>query len=109
MLTVVLCLLEAEVFITCRQSEAPPRCLPPAELTSPPGLAYKGSLSSGFSVASQSLKAELYEENHHKFHVWIASRVFQRGAVVHLQPRLRHYHMVTISVDLGLSILCLIF
>lgn len=106
-LTVVPYLLEAEGFVTCRQREAPSRCLPAAGPSSPPGLAYKGSLSSGFSVALQSLKAELCGENRHKFHIWIASRVFQRGAGVHLEPDLRRYRIVSISVGLGLSILCL--
>lgn len=48
LLTIVLYLLEAEGFVTCRQREAPSRCLPAAGPSSPPGLAHKGPLSSGF-------------------------------------------------------------
>lgn len=72
MLTVVLGLLEAGGFVTCRQREAPPRCLPAAGPGSPPGLTHKGALSLAFSVALQSLKAELCGENRHKFQVQIA-------------------------------------
>lgn len=48
LLTIVLYLLEAEGFVTCRQREAPSRCLPAAGPSSPPGLAHKGPLSSEF-------------------------------------------------------------
>lgn len=48
LLTIVLYLLEAEGFVTCRQKEAPSRCLPAAGPSSPPGPAHKGPLSSGF-------------------------------------------------------------
>lgn len=78
MITAILHLLEAEVLVTCRQKEAPLRHLPAAGPGSPPGLLYKGSLYSGFSVALQSLKAEFCGERWHNWHVQIASRVFQR-------------------------------
>lgn len=77
-ISAILHLLEAEVLVTCRQREAPLRRLPAAGPGSPAGLLYKGSLSSGFSVALQSLKAELCGERWHNCHVRIASRVFQR-------------------------------
>lgn len=106
MLTVVLYLLEAEVFVTCRQREAPSRCLPAAGPSSPPGLAYKRSLLRFFCSFTKSESWALWGKRTQIPRSDCKSGVV-KGSGGAPAAWLRRYRIVTVSVDLRLSILCL--